>query len=314
MHIFEADRSTRASSTYRSPPASDFETAVRCPPRDGTALQDSRDAVGSDAIRRALATNDAYRTVQLATDAAGSAVAEARAAGPRADLSAAICELESFTAAVSHELRGPIRHIEGLVALLLEEHAAQLDAQGRNYLDRIHAGTCRMAQLVKDLLGLASTTHHPLERHPVSLSALAEEAVAELRSHAPQRQVDVQIAPGLAATGDARLLRIVFDNLLGNAWKYTSRQPAARIEFADVASAREPVYFVRDNGVGFDPIYAGRLFGAFQRLHAESEFEGSGLGLLTVQRIIRRHDGRIWSEAAVDRGATFYFTLGGVPE
>jgi light-regulated signal transduction histidine kinase (bacteriophytochrome) len=166
-----------------------------------------------------------------------------------------------------------------------------------------------MSQMIDDLLMLSRVGRNELQRTPVDLSALAEEVAGSLRLREPERHVEVAIAPGLAATGDPGLLRIALDNLFGNAWKYTGRQPQARIEFGVTMDERGPVYFVRDNGAGFDMKYAGKLFNAFARLHTTSEFPGSGIGLATVQRIVHRHGGSIWAQAAVGAGAAFYFTL-----
>jgi light-regulated signal transduction histidine kinase (bacteriophytochrome) len=166
-----------------------------------------------------------------------------------------------------------------------------------------------MGQLIDDLLKLSRLTRSEMRREPVNLSALAQAAAAELHQREPHRPVTLIIADGLTATGDLALLRIALENLLGNAWKFTSKHPHARIEFARVERADRPVYFVRDDGAGFDMAYAGKLFGAFQRLHTRADFPGTGIGLATVQRIIHRHGGRIWAEGQPDKGATFYFTL-----
>jgi PAS domain S-box-containing protein len=219
-------------------------------------------------------------------------------------------ELEAFSYSVSHDLRAPLRHIESFSKLLLEEHAGQLDSQGRHCVDRIHAGTRRMGQLIADLLGLARMTRTEMASDAVNLSALAQDIVADLRKSEPRRRVEFVITPGLVVEGDPRLLRVALENLLSNAWKYTSKHPTARIEFGTIERDRRPVFFLRDDGAGFDMTYAGKLFGAFQRLHTESEFEGTGIGLATVQRIIHRHGGQVWAEGAVERGTTIYFALG----
>jgi light-regulated signal transduction histidine kinase (bacteriophytochrome) len=166
-----------------------------------------------------------------------------------------------------------------------------------------------MGRLIDDLFRLSRLTRAEMRRDRVDLSALAREIAAELRQTQPERQVEFIIARGVAASGDTHLLRVVLENLLGNAWKFTGRQTCARIEFGVTEEEGEPVYFVRDNGAGFDMAYASRLFGAFQRLHSTAEFEGTGIGLATVLRIIHRHGGRVWAEGEVDHGATFYFTL-----
>ncbi len=168
-----------------------------------------------------------------------------------------------------------------------------------------------MAQLIDDLLNLSRMTRCDIQREPVDLSATTEAIMVGLRKTAPARSVDVVIAPGLIATGDARLLRVVLENLIGNSWKFTKKQLRARIEFGAITANGTPAYFVRDDGAGFDMAYAGKLFGAFQRLHDATEFEGTGIGLATVQRVVHKHGGRVWAESAPELGATFFFTLGG---
>ena len=167
-----------------------------------------------------------------------------------------------------------------------------------------------MAQLIDDLLNLSRMTRCNIQREPVDLSALTHAIVGELWNTAPTRPVDIVIAPGLIATGDG-LLRVVLENLIGNAWKFTRKRSRARIEFGATVADSTPAYFVRDDGAGFDMAYAGKLFGAFQRLHDATEFEGTGIGLATVQRVVHKHGGRVWAESELERGATFYFTLGG---
>jgi PAS domain S-box-containing protein len=220
-------------------------------------------------------------------------------------------ELEAFSYSVSHDLRAPLRAIEGFSCALLAEHAGRLDAQGQLYLRRVCAAADRMGQLIDDLLCLARVTQHEMRWQAVDLSALAHAIAAELQKTQPERCVQFVIAPGLVVQGDKRLLRVALENLLGNAWKYTSHHPQARIELGELGGD-DRVYCVRDDGAGFDMAYADKLFGPFQRLHG-SDFEGTGIGLATVQRIIRRHGGRIWAEGAVERGACVSFTLGCPP-
>ncbi len=224
-------------------------------------------------------------------------------------LKAANQELEAFSYSVSHDLRAPLRSIDGFSQALLEDYAERIDEPGRQYLGRIRAATARMGELIDDLLQLSRVTRAEMTREAVDLSALAGSIVDDLRRTDPDRPVEVVIQSGLHVEGDAKLLRIALVNLLSNAWKFTGRQAAARIELGSSETDNEHVFYVRDNGAGFDMAYASKLFGAFQRLHAASEFPGTGIGLAIVQRIVRRHGGRLWAEGAVNRGATFYFTL-----
>ena len=225
-----------------------------------------------------------------------------------AQLAASNQELEAFACSVAHDLRAPLRGIRGFSEVLLERYAGQLDAQGQDLLRRTCEASARMNGLIDDLLKLSRIGRSELRWQPVQLSALAEAAAAELRKAEPERAVAVVIEPNLRAGGDEHLLRIVLDNLLGNAWKFTRHQPKARIEFGFTAQP-EPAFFVRDNGVGFDMAYAGKLFGVFERLHSASEFPGTGIGLATVRRIIKRHRGRVWGTGMAGQGAIFYFTL-----
>jgi PAS domain S-box-containing protein len=248
---------------------------------------------------------------------------EQRVADRTAALEAANRELEAFSYSVSHDLRAPLRAIDGFTRVLMEDHAPQLDDEGKRYLQRVGAAARRMNELIEDLLALSRVTRAELHLLAVDLSRTAQAVAAELQKAEPERAVEFVITPALEAFGDARLLRIVLENLLGNAWKYTSKQSRARIEFGELRSEEtrgghsevrnsqsEIVFFVRDNGAGFDMQYAERLFVPFQRLHDSSEFEGTGIGLATVQRIVHRHGGRVWAEGAPGRGATFFFTLG----
>lgn len=219
-------------------------------------------------------------------------------------------ELESFTYAVSHDLRSPLRSISGFAQALEEDRGDVLDAIGIDYLGRIRAAAGRMSDLIDGLLDLSRVTRAKIEPEPVDLSRRAIRAVEDLREAEPDRKVELRIEEDLAARGDARLLDVVVSNLLANAWKYTRDEPVARIEFGRLPGEESPgPFFVRDNGAGFDMEFSDRLFGAFQRLHGVDEFEGTGIGLATVQRIVHRHGGRVWAEAEVGRGATFYFTL-----
>jgi len=229
-----------------------------------------------------------------------------------AQLESANKELESFSYSVSHDLRAPLRHIDGFSRVLLEDYREKIDGEGKDYLFRLRNASQRMSQLIDDLLKLSKVTRSELNRQQVNLSRMAQVTVLELKQAQPQRQVSVKIAEDVTANGDARLLRVLMENLLANAWKYSGKQESSIIEFGTAEVAGEMTYFIRDNGVGFDMAYADKLFAAFQRLHRSDEFEGTGVGLATVQRIINRHGGRIWAESAVGAGATFYFTLNGV--
>lgn len=218
-------------------------------------------------------------------------------------------ELESFSYSVSHDLRAPLRSIDGFSQALLDEYSTNLDDTGRDYLSRIRRSAQRMGQLIDDILQLSRVSRSELTLEHVNLSVLASEITAELRERNSQRQADITIAPNLAAYCDKKLVRILMENLLSNAWKYTSKKPRAVIEIGSRLVDGETVYYIKDNGAGFEIKYAHRLFSAFQRLHRPDEFEGTGIGLATVQRIVKRHGGKIWAEAEPDKGATFYFYL-----
>lgn len=225
-------------------------------------------------------------------------------------LEAANKELEAFSYSVSHDLRAPLRSIDGFSQALLEDYADKLDEHGKGYLRRVRAASQKMAQLIDDMLKLSRVTRAELSREEVNLSALVQEVAAGLRLAQPSRKVDVTVASGLRARGDSKLLYIALENLLGNAWKFTGkRSSGARIEFGITEHNGGSAYFVRDNGVGFDMAYVDKLFGAFQRLHGSNEFPGTGIGLATVQRVINKHGGKVWAEGEVEKGATFYFTL-----
>jgi PAS domain S-box-containing protein len=238
-----------------------------------------------------------------------NATLERRVMERTAELAATNRELEAFSYSVSHDLRAPLRSISGFSQALLEDYSDRLDDDAQDMLKRVNTAGQRMAQLIDDLLNLSRVTRKEMRRESVDLTALAQAVAAELQQGQPERDVELVIADSVVGTGDARLLRVVLENLLGNAWKFTSKQDHARIEFGVKHEADGSVYFLRDDGVGFDMAYADKLFGTFQRLHSLKEFEGTGVGLATVQRIIQRHGGRIWAVAAVGQGATFYFTL-----
>ncbi|MBE0577086.1 MAG: PAS domain S-box protein [Desulfuromonadales bacterium] len=228
-------------------------------------------------------------------------------------------ELEAFAYSVSHDLRAPLRSIDGFSQILLEDYSDVLDELGKDYLARVRASSQRMMQLINDLLKLSQLTRGKIIHRKIDLSRLAREIVDELQEEQPERQVDFLITPELVAKGDGALMRVVLKNLLENAWKFTSRTCRAKIEFGSLASHEdevtngegegETVFFVRDNGAGFDMAFQDKLFGAFQRLHRTEEFPGIGIGLATVERIIRRHGGRVWAKGSVGEGSTFFFAL-----
>jgi len=261
--------------------------------------------------RRDRATLSALRDSQEEVRRANSGL-EQRVAERTRQLEAANRELESFAYAVSHDLRAPLRSLSGF-SQILQESAADLDDKSRHYLTRIQEASQHMSSLIEDLLGLSRISRAEFNARALDLSEICAQAAAAVRERYAGREVELTIAPGMQVTGDARLLRIALENLLDNAWKYTAHAAPARVSVGVRQETRGddrcPVYFVGDNGVGFDMSYAGKLFVPFQRLHADAEFPGSGIGLVTVQRIIARHGGRIWAEARVGAGATFSFTL-----
>ena len=234
---------------------------------------------------------------------------EERIAERTAELRTANKELEAFSYSVSHDLRAPLRHINGFSQALLEEYEDKLDETGKGYLHQVRGASQEMATLIDDVLQLARVTRSEMRREEVDLSELARSVIADLKKANGRQGVIVKIGEGLVTRGDQRLLRVVLTNLLGNAWKFTAKQTNAEILFGREQKNGEVFYFVRDNGAGFDMTYVKKLFGAFQRLHTAAEFEGTGIGLATVQRIINRHGGRVWAEGSVNAGASFYFTL-----
>jgi len=223
-------------------------------------------------------------------------------------------ELESFSYSVSHDLRAPLRAIEGFSHALREDYEPRLDENAKHYLNRICEAAERMSELIDALLELSRVSRREMHFESVDLSALAQSIVAELKRAQPDRQVEFVVEEGLFAKGDPPLLRVALSNLLGNAWKYTGKREAARIEFGVRTLGTGRTFVIKDNGAGFDMEYVGKLFGAFQRLHTDREFAGTGVGLATVQRIIRRHGGDVWAEGVVDVGSTFFFTLPVVTE
>lgn len=218
-------------------------------------------------------------------------------------------ELDAFGYSVAHDLRVPLLLIDSFSEMLAKETADELDEDGRAYLGYIRESAQTMAQIIDDLMLLSHAAQSDLRRERVDLSALVRTILDKLKRMEPKRRLEAVIQDDVVANGDARLLRVVMDNIVGNAWKYTSRKRVGRIEFGARADTHPRVFFVRDNGAGFDATHADELFLAFRRLHAAEEFSGTGIGLATVRRIVRRHGGRVWAEGEVDRGATFYFTL-----
>jgi light-regulated signal transduction histidine kinase (bacteriophytochrome) len=261
--------------------------------------------IGADALLRRQVRSKTEEIRRLNEDL------ERRVTARTIELQAALKELESFSYSVSHDLRAPLRALDGFSRMLLDDYGDKLDDDAHHYLERIRQGAQQMATLINGLLELSRLNRSEIERRPIDLSALAGAVIDDLRETEPQRRVDVVIADGLVASADPGLSRTLLANLIGNAWKFTAKQATARIEVGVAEADGEPAYFVRDDGAGFDMAYAGKLFGAFQRLHGPDEFEGTGIGLATVQRIVRRHGGRVWAEAAVDKGATIFFTLPG---
>jgi len=225
------------------------------------------------------------------------------------ELQATNAELEAFCYSVSHDLRAPLRSIDGFSQALLDDFPQDVPDEAKRYLARIRASTQRMGQLIEDLLNLSKVSRGELARREVDVSELARQVVAELQGREPQRKVEVSVWEGMQAHADPRLLRAALENLIGNAWKFSAKAEQPRIEIGFMRDGEGGTFFVRDNGAGFDMRYAGKLFGAFQRLHSAAEYQGTGIGLATVQRIVHRHGGRIWADAKPGKGAAFFFTL-----
>jgi signal transduction histidine kinase len=288
------------------------ELARRLPAALGEAVQRLDRNVG--AAGSASAEADGWHATlrrQSAGDERLDVLALVRMPGPQPACApdSALSDHEAFSYTVSHDLRAPIRVVEGFTRIVKEDYGRVLDRIGIDHLDRVLGAAARMNSMIDALLELSQLSSQPLARQPVNLSQLAGYVVDDLRRSAPERSVEVVIQPQMVTQGDPTLLRVVLENLLGNAWKYTTRTARARIAFESQAQGDRVVYRVNDNGAGFDMRFADRLFGVFQRLHSAGEFQGTGVGLASVRRIVRRHGGDIWAEAEVDRGATFYFTL-----
>ena len=232
-----------------------------------------------------------------------------RLAELKAELDAANDELAGLSYAIGHDFRAPVRALKGFSEALLEDYASELNPKAQDYLRRLSAAASRMSSLIDDLLQLSEITRADMHRGPVDVSGLAHAITRGLARAAPSRNVATAIADGVHTIGDERLLRIALDCLLGNAWKFSGKVDQPAVEFGSLLIDGEPTYFVRDNGAGFDATHATRLFSPFQRLHSEEDFAGRGIGLAIVRRIVSRHGGRVWAEAAMNEGATFYFTL-----
>lgn len=272
-------------------------------------------AAGNLSVRAPVRSADELGTLARAFNrmteqlASSYATLERRVAERTAQLEATSKELEAFSYSVSHDLRAPLRAIDGFSRIVMEDRASALNQDGREHLGRIRAAAQRMALLIDDLLNLSRLSRAELRREPIDLTGLAHDIATELRQSEPERKIEIVIAGGMRVVGDPHLLRVALQNLLGNAWKFTGRKDDARVEVGALHQNGEWAYFIRDNGAGFDMSYAGKLFVAFQRLHATADFPGTGVGLATVQRIIHRHGGRTWATGEVEKGATFYFTL-----
>jgi signal transduction histidine kinase len=230
------------------------------------------------------------------------------------ELQSTNAELEAFCYSVSHDLRAPLRSIDGFSQALIQDFPKEVPEEGQRYLGRIRASTLRMGQLIEDLLNLSKVSRGELARREVDVSELARQVVADVQSRDAARKVEVSVWDGMQAHADPRLLRAALENLIGNAWKFSGKAGEPRIEIGQLRDGAEVTFFVRDNGAGFDMRYANKLFGAFQRLHSANEFQGTGIGLATVQRIVHRHGGRIWADAKPGKGAVFFFTLAGKGE
>jgi signal transduction histidine kinase len=296
-------------------------------PQAGATVTPAPVPLGIGPVTCALVPRDLALAVELASVRQELARADAERARYRAEirqltralarrsaeLQAVNEELEAFGFTVSHDLRAPLRAIDGFSQIILEKFTGVVDPRLAIYLQQMREASQRMSRMVGELLGLSRLMRRELRVEPCDLGAMARDILAALQQSSPERAVAVEVAPDIAVHADPTLLRAAMENLLGNAWKFTSRTPAARIEVGVTARDGQPAYFVRDNGIGFDMARAEKLFGVFQRMNGGGELEGSGMGLAKVQRIVRRHRGDIWAEAAVNRGATFTFTLSGPP-
>jgi light-regulated signal transduction histidine kinase (bacteriophytochrome) len=269
--------------------------------------------VRSTALTQRDAQGQPQRIFGTNCDITPQKLAEEHVLRTAAQLEASNRELEAFAYSVSHDLRAPLRAIDGFSRALVEDYGDQFNAEGRDYFDRIRHNVGRMSQLIDDLLRLSRVSRSAMAYAPVNLSALVQAQIDDLRCAEPDRAVAVTIAADVVVSADPTLMQVAIANLVQNAWKFTRHRSNGEIEFGtefgSPGLASELVYYLRDNGAGFDMAYAGKLFGVFQRLHNTDEFPGTGIGLATVQRAIHRHGGRVWAKGAIDQGATFYFTL-----
>ena len=306
-HILPEDRERFRSSFAEAFKSNDFFTECRI---NRTADHSVRWICAQGRVYRDSSGKPA-RMMGVVSDTTDRKRGEQELSRTNSELAAANNELESFSYSVSHDLRAPLRTIDGFSHALLEDCGDRLDETGKTHLNRIRAATQRMGMLIDDLLNLSRLSRTEMHTQSVDISAMAFSVAGDLQKSEPERHIELCVEHGLKTTADPGLLRAVLENLLSNAWKFTSKRASARIEFGLTHEDGALAYFVKDDGAGFDPAYADRLFGAFQRLHSMSEFAGTGVGLATVQRIVHRHGGRIWAKSAVDQGATFYFTLNG---
>lgn len=300
---------TKGDYSRRAEKISDDEVGTLVEAFNAMLAEIERRTQEIEASHRKLAEEMAERVGKEKEISRLNAELEDRVQKRTAQLEAANQELEAFCYSVSHDLRSPLRAIDGFSQALMEDLPEVVPEEGRRYLDRIRSSVQRMGQLIEDLLNLSRVSRGTLEHRVVNLSDIAKVVVNDLRQREPQRDVEISVWDGMSATGDARLLRAVYENLIGNAWKFTTRTEHPKIEIGVLRDGGHATFYVRDNGAGFDMAYADKLFGAFQRLHSANEFQGTGIGLATVQRIVHRHGGRIWADAQVGLGAAFFFTL-----
>lgn len=299
----------RGDYSRRAQKISDDEVGMLVESFNGMLVEIERRTQELEATNRRLAEEVTERARSEVEVIRLNAELEGRVRQRTAQLEAANHELEAFGYSVSHDLRAPLRAIDGFSQALIEDLPDIIPEEGRRYLDRIRSSTQRMGQLIEDLLNLSRVSRGSLVHQPVDMSEIARQVASDLQQREEKRVVKVTVSDGMDTHGDARLLRALLENLIGNAWKFTSRTEDAQIDIGALHDGEATTYFVRDNGAGFDMAYADKLFGAFQRLHSANEFPGTGIGLATVQRIVNRHGGRIWAEAKIGEGATFFFTL-----